>query len=194
MLSPLDTGPLMGDRFGGRGTRAGCGRTPSDRPLSQFGPQAHGLVAQMQTLIDEAKRRPAAHHYGAETPSTISVTVDVEPAAVRLKIRNGPPDAARNGAGAHGPAVGAFRGVGTGRPRMPEGHWRRYWLAHLERSDRRRARSRSRGTSGRPRRAGSADRSFLMIVSDSRGSRLDRASHWSFPQFFTNERLASQFV
>jgi signal transduction histidine kinase len=37
------------------------------------------------------------------------VTVDVEPAAVRLKIRNGPPGAARDGAGAHPPAAGGHR-------------------------------------------------------------------------------------
>jgi glucose-6-phosphate-specific signal transduction histidine kinase len=33
------------------------------------------------------------------------VTVDVEPAAVRLKICNGPPGAVRNGAGARAPTA-----------------------------------------------------------------------------------------
>jgi signal transduction histidine kinase len=56
-------------------------------------------------IVQESLSNAGRHAPGA----AISVTVDVEPAAVRLKICNGPPGAARNGAGAHAVAASGHR-------------------------------------------------------------------------------------
>jgi signal transduction histidine kinase len=56
-------------------------------------------------IVQESLSNAGRHAPGA----AISVTVDVEPASVRLKICNGPPGAVRNGDGAHAPAAGGHR-------------------------------------------------------------------------------------
>jgi signal transduction histidine kinase len=74
--------------------------------LSRRGP-LDGLPAPVGVcayrIVQESLSNAGRHAPGA----AISVTVDVEPAAVRLKIGNGPPGAVRNGAGAgaHVPAA-----------------------------------------------------------------------------------------
>lgn len=69
-------------------------RGPLDGPPAAVGVCAYRIV--QESLSNAGRHAPGA---------VISVTVDVEPAAVRLKICNGPPGAARSGAGAHASAA-----------------------------------------------------------------------------------------
>jgi signal transduction histidine kinase len=66
-------------------------------------PAAVGVCA--YRIVQESLSNAGRHAPGA----AISVTVDVEPAAVRLKIGNEPPGPARNGAGVHAPAASGHR-------------------------------------------------------------------------------------
>ncbi|HEY6789577.1 MAG TPA: sensor histidine kinase [Trebonia sp.] len=100
-----DPQPRLGDLPGLVAAARGAGLAVE---MSRRGP-LDGLPAPVGVcayrIVQESLSNAGRHAPG----STISVTVDVEPAAVRLKIRNGPPDAARNGAGAHGPAPSGHR-------------------------------------------------------------------------------------
>ncbi|MCW2933204.1 MAG: putative two-component system sensor kinase [Actinomycetia bacterium] len=100
-----DPQPRLGDLPGLVAAARGAGLAVE---MSRRGP-LDGLPAPVGVcayrIVQESLSNAGRHAPG----SAISVTVDVEPAAVRLKIRNGPPDAARNGAGAHGPAASGRR-------------------------------------------------------------------------------------
>jgi len=66
-------------------------------------PAAVGVCA--YRIVQESLSNAGRHAPGA----AISVTVDVEPAAVRLAIRNGPPGAARSGTPGQAPAARGHR-------------------------------------------------------------------------------------
>jgi signal transduction histidine kinase len=97
--------PGLGDLPGLVAAARGAGLTVE---MSRRGP-LDGLSAPVGVcayrIVQESLSNAGRHAPGA----AISVTVDVEPAAVRLKICNGPPGAARNGDGAHAPTVGGHQ-------------------------------------------------------------------------------------
>jgi signal transduction histidine kinase len=91
-------------------------RGPLDEPPAAVGVCAYRIA--QESLSNAGRHAPG---------TTISVTVDVEPPVVRLKICNGPPTAARPAAAARTPAVnpgdrghGRDRGSGHGLAGMRE--------------------------------------------------------------------------
>ncbi|MGD0702150.1 MAG: sensor histidine kinase [Trebonia sp.] len=102
-----DPQPGLGDLPGLVAAARGAGLAVE---MSRRGP-LNGLPAPVGVcvyrIVQESLSNAGRHAPG----TTICVTVDVEPAAVRLKICNGPPGAARNGANAPA-ASGCRRGHG----------------------------------------------------------------------------------
>jgi signal transduction histidine kinase len=98
--------PGLGDLPGLVAAARGAGLTVE---MSRRGP-LDGLSAPVGVcayrIVQESLSNAGRHAPGA----AISVTVDVESTTVRLKICNGSPGAARNGAGAHAPAASGHRG------------------------------------------------------------------------------------
>jgi signal transduction histidine kinase len=100
-----DPQPGLGDLPGLVAAARGAGLVVE---MSRRGP-LDGLPAPVGVcayrIVQESLSNAGRHAPGA----TISVTVEVEPMAVRLKIFNGPPGAAQNGTGAHAPTASGHR-------------------------------------------------------------------------------------